>query len=158
MEWLTVIGFILFGLGLIIVEIIFVPGTTIVGIGGLLCSGYGVYLSYDYFGNTVGGWVLGFTGLTALLMLVYALKSNAWDRFSLKDSNSGRVNDDYRHNFNVGEQGEAVSSIKPIGKALFSDEEVEVRSLGTYIDAGQKVKIIRIDKNRIFVEPITDES
>lgn len=158
MEWLTVIGFIVLGLGLIIVEIIFVPGTTIVGIGGLLCAGYGVYLSYDYFGNTTGGWVLGFTGLTALIMLVYALKSNAWDRFSLKDSNKGRVNDDYSYKLSIGDEGEAISSIKPIGKALIADKEVEVRSLGTYIDAGQRIKIIRVDNNRIFVEPITEES
>ncbi|MEQ9230940.1 MAG: hypothetical protein RIF46_09655, partial [Cyclobacteriaceae bacterium] len=54
MEWLPIAIFVLLGLVLIIVEIIFVPGTTVVGIAGFLSMGFGIYKAYEVFGNTVG--------------------------------------------------------------------------------------------------------
>ncbi len=156
MEWLWVIGFILFGIGLIVIEVIFVPGTTIVGIGGLLCTAYGIYLSYDYFGSTTGNITLVITGLICLIGLIYALKTNAWSRFSLKDTNLGKVNDDYKFILEPGTEGQAISDIKPIGKALLDENEVEVRSLGGFIEAGKKIRIVRIENTRIFVEPLNE--
>ncbi|MFT6941450.1 MAG: membrane-bound ClpP family serine protease, partial [Cyclobacteriaceae bacterium] len=52
MDWIIVISLIVFGLGLIIVEVIFVPGTTVVGIAGLIIGTYGVYEAYSSFGTT----------------------------------------------------------------------------------------------------------
>lgn len=154
MEWITIIGLLTLGIGLIVVEVIFVPGTTIVGIAGLVCCGFGVYLSYEYFGTTIGSTVLVFTSLTAIAFLVYALKSRSWERFSLKDENTGHFNDDFKVTLSVGDEGRSISSIKPIGKALFEEKEVEVRSNGGYIQEDQPIKIIRVEPNKIIVEPI----
>lgn len=155
MDWLIVIGFISFGIILIIVEIIFVPGTTVVGIGGVICAGYGIYLAYSNFGPTAGTITLVVTGVISLVALVYSLKSNAWDRFSLKNTMQGKVNEEFAQKLEIGDIGESASSIKPIGKAIFNDKVIEVRSLGGWIGEKEKIKIIKIDQNRIFVEPIT---
>lgn len=152
MDWITVIGLILFGLGLIIIEIIFVPGTTIVGIGGVLFCGFGVYLSYDYFGNTTGTIILVISSLAGIGMLVYALKSRAWERFSLKEENTGKFNDDFKVTLAVGDEGMTISPLKPIGKAIFNEKDLEVRSNGGYIEENKPIKIIRIEANRIIVE------
>ena len=155
MEWFAVIGLIVLGMILFIVEIIFIPGTTIVGIAGFLCSVYGVYLGYDYFGTTGGTMVL----LGAVCFnggaIVYAFKTKSWERFSLKDINSGRFNEDQDFQLNVGDRGTTVSSLKPIGKAIFNDKELEVRSEGTYIRENQEIEIIKIDNKKIIVKPIT---
>lgn len=158
MEWIIITALILFGLGLIIVEVIFVPGTTIVGIAGLIIGGYGVYLSYTSFGTTTGHIVLSVSLLSSLIGLVLALKSKSWERFSLKESNNGRVNDDFKYQWEVGAEGETVSSVRPVGKAIFTDKIVEVRSNGAYIKEHEKVKIIRIDQNKIYIEPINKKS
>lgn len=155
MEWFAVIGLIVLGMGLLIVEIIFIPGTTVVGIAGFLCSVYGIYLGYDYFGNTGGTLILLGAAVFNGGAIVYAFKSKSWERFSLKDVNSGRFNEDQGFQLNVGDQGTTVSSLKPIGKAIFNDKELEVRSEGTYIRENQEIEIIKIDNKKIIVKPIT---
>lgn len=154
MEWITVIGLILFGIGLLIIEVIFIPGTTIVGIAGFICSGFGVYLGYDYFGSTTGTTILIVSSGFLLVVMIYAFKSRAWERFSLKDENTGRFNDDFKVTLSVGDQGQTISSLKPSGKALFNEKELEVRSNGGFINENQQIKIIRIEPNKIIVEPI----
>ena len=154
MEWFSVIGLIVLGIGLIIIEVIFVPGTTIVGIGGFICGGFGIYLAYTYFGTSTGTIVLIAGTSVGIGSLIYSFKSRAWERFSLKDENQGRYNDDFKVALSVGDQGETISSLKPIGKAIFNEKEVEVRSNGNWIDENQSVRIVRIDSNKIIVEPI----
>jgi len=155
MEWFAVIGLIVLGMILFIVEIIFIPGTTVVGIAGFLCSVYGIYLSYDYFGTTGGTLVLFGAVIFNGGAIVYAFKTKSWERFSLKDINSGRFNEDQEIQLKIGDQGTTVSSLKPIGKAIFSDKELEVRSEGTYIRENQEIEIIKIDNKKIIVKPIT---
>ena len=154
MEWITVIGLILFGIGLLIIEVIFIPGTTIVGIAGFICSGFGVYLGYDYFDSTTGTTILIVSSSFLLVVMIYAFKSRAWERFSLKDENTGRFNDDFKVTLSVGDQGQTISSLKPSGKALFNEKELEVRSNGGFINENQQIRIIRIEPNKIIVEPI----
>ncbi len=156
MEWMMIIGLIVFGIILIIVEIIFVPGTTIVGIGGFLCAGYGVLLTYQEFGSSTGTITLMVTLGISVGTLIYSLKTNAWERFSLKDTNTGKFNDDYKPSLKVGDTGETLSSLKPFGKAIFSDKEFEVRSTGAYVSERQSVRVIKIDERKIIVEPITN--
>ncbi len=61
MEWFAVIGLIILGIGLVVIEVVFVPGTTVVGIAGFICTGFGIYLGYDYFGNVTGSILLVFS-------------------------------------------------------------------------------------------------
>ncbi|MFT5954392.1 MAG: membrane-bound ClpP family serine protease [Cyclobacteriaceae bacterium] len=157
MDWIIVISLIVFGLGLIIVEVIFVPGTTVVGIAGLIIGTYGVYEAYSSFGTTTGHVVLGITILTSAVSLILALKSKSWERFSLSESNTGRVNDDFKVELNVGDIGKTISSIKPVGKALFNDVIIEVRSNGEYIAENQNVKVLRVEPNKIVIEPINNK-
>ncbi|XOV92026.1 MAG: NfeD family protein [Bacteroidota bacterium] len=155
MELFAVIGLIALGMILLIVEIIFIPGTTVVGIAGFLCSIYGVYLGYDYFGTTGGTLVLAGAAIFNLGAIIYAFKSKSWERFSLKDVNSGKFNEEFRFQLNIGDHGTTISSLKPIGKAIFNDHEMEVRSEGTYITENQEIEIIKIDNNKIIVKSIT---
>ena len=154
MEWFTVIGLIVFGIGLLVIEVIFVPGTTIVGIAGFICMACAVYLGYGYFGTSTGTIILVASLVGTTGALFYAFKSESWDRFSLKGEMTGRFNDDFRMTLTVGEEGETISSLRPSGKALFHDREVEVRSEGGFLGPNQKIKIKRIDSNKIIVEPI----
>lgn len=137
-----------------IVELIFVPGTTIVGILGFAVCVYGVYTSFQTFGSTTGWITLGVTSLMAIAFTVYSFKSNTWDRFALKGSIKSKVNEDNPIAVVVGDEGVTASSIKPIGKAEFHNRIYEVRSMGNYIVENEPVKVIKIDNNRIFVQTI----
>ncbi|MBV6644486.1 MAG: hypothetical protein KI790_03500 [Cyclobacteriaceae bacterium] len=156
MELFTVIAFIVLGIILIIVEVIFVPGTTIVGIGGFICGGYGIYLSFKYYGMTAGILVTVVSCAIALGALIYSLKSRSWERFSLGKTMTSKFNDEFKLNLKVGDVGETISSLKPIGKAVFDDQETEVSSMGAYVREKSPVKIIKIEENKIFVETINN--
>ncbi len=127
-DWITVISLVILGIILIIAEIIFVPGTTIVGILGFLSGILGVYLSFTYFGSTTGGWVAFGSSVALAITLYNSFKSKTWDKFSLKDTNSGKVNEDLTSALALGDEGVAISVLKPVGKAEFSDREYEVKT------------------------------
>lgn len=154
MEWVTIIGLAFFGICLIVIEVIFVPGTTFVGIAGFICLGLVIYLGYEYFDNTTGTIILISTFAGSITALVLAFKSNAWERFSLKGTNTGRFNEDFKVILTIGDEGKTISSLKPFGKAIFNDKEIEVRSNGEYIRENEPVKVTRIEPNKIFVTPI----
>lgn len=154
MDWITIIGLIVFGLFLLVAEIIFVPGTTVVGILGLVFSIYGIYLGYDYFGTTVGTLILTASLVANILAMVYAFKGKSWERFSLKGSMTGKFNDDIKLNLKEGDKGMTISSLKPLGKALFNEHEVEVRSNGGFISENIEIEIQRIESSKFFVQPV----
>lgn len=154
MEWIIVASLIFFGILLVIVEVIFIPGTTIVGIVGAGFMIAGVVSSFSYFGSQ-GGWVtLGATGLFSAIMVYYAFKANVWGKFSLKTANIGKVNEGDLDGLTVGLEGVAVSALRPSGKAEIGDKTFEVKTLGAFVDAGSKIRIIKVNTNQIVVEPI----
>lgn len=157
MLWI-IIGLIAIGLSLIIVELIFIPGTTVVGILGVVACAFGIVFAYQNFGSETGFYVLMGTIVLALVALVYSLRSRAWSRFSLKTSIDSRVNENLLASLKPGDEGVTISTLRPVGKALFNDQPFEVKSNGEYVEAGTKVRIREINTNQILVEPITHES
>ena len=154
LEWFFVIGLVLFGLSLIIVEIIFIPGTTIVGIIGLVFAGFGIYLSYDYFGSSTGTIVLVASGVISLAVFGISIRSGVWRKFALKGAIKSKVNEDLTVDLAIGDKGILVSALRPIGKAEFTNKIYEVRTTGNFLDAGKEVQITKIQVNKIYVERI----
>jgi membrane-bound ClpP family serine protease len=154
MEWLTVISLVVIGIVLLIVEIIFVPGTTIVGIVGLIFAIAGIVLSFKYFGNSIGWLVLGGTSVLSGAMLYWSFRSNAWERFALKSTIDGRVNEVDTDMLKAGEEGQTVSALRPMGKAELRGKRVEVTTLGNYVESNTRIRIVRVSTNQIVVEPV----
>lgn len=155
MEWITVILLIILGLGFVIAEIIFVPGTTLLGLLGVIFTVAGIIIGYTSFGAGTGTVILIITFIIGLSALVFGFKSGAWSKFELTSSINSKVNEAEKFGLQVGEEGIAISSMRPIGKAEFRDKVYEVSTLGNYLNSGTKVRIIQIQKNKIIVEPIT---
>ena len=154
MEWTVVISLVFIGLILLLVEILFVPGTTIVGVLGFIVLGIGVSLSFKYFGKEIGWLTLGSTAAVSGITLYVSFKSNLWSRFALKSTNTAKVNED-PVGISVGEEGVALSALRPIGKAEIGKHIFEVKTLGAYVETGKRIRIIQINSNQIIVEPLT---
>ena len=135
---------------------IFIPGTTIVGIVGFIITCVGIYITYEEHGASAGNYVLAGSGLLSVLGLVYSFRSKSWNKFSLKNINNGKVNEGYSNDLSVEIEGVAISDLKPIGKAEFNNKSYEVKSKGEFIPAGNKLKIIQIEGNRIIVESLNN--
>jgi membrane-bound ClpP family serine protease len=154
MEWTIVISLVVIGLLLLLVEILFVPGTTLVGLVGFIVLGIGVGFSFNYFGRETGWMTLGTTAVIAGATLYLSFKSNLWSRFALKSTNTAKVNED-PVGLAVGEEGVALSALRPIGKAEIGKRTFEVKTLGAYVETGKRIRIIQINSNQIIVEPLS---
>ena len=154
-EWITVISLILLGLALIVVEIIFVPGTTVVGVLGFIFLIVGVGLSFHYFGGNVGWITVGGAGVASGFVLYFSFRSNLWRRFALKSSIQSKVNEGELTGLAPGQEGVALSALRPVGKAEMGSKTYEVKTLGGYVATGTKIRIIQILSNQIIVEPTT---
>ncbi|MFN7261783.1 MAG: NfeD family protein [Cyclobacteriaceae bacterium] len=153
-EWSTVISLVVFGLILVVAEVIFVPGTTVVGIIGFCFLVVGVGLSFKYFGSEVGWVMLGTTSVACGGLLYFSFTTNMWSRFSLKSSNKSKVNEGELDQLLVGMEGTTISALRPIGKAELNNQIVEVKTNGDYLDSGSRIRVIKIVSNQIIIEPI----
>jgi membrane-bound ClpP family serine protease len=153
-EWSTVISLVVFGLVLVVAEVVFVPGTTVVGIIGFCFLVVGVGLSFKYFGSEVGWVMLGSTSVASGGLLYFSFTTNVWSRFSLKSSNKSKVNEGELDQLLVGMEGTTISALRPIGKAELNNQIVEVKTNGDYLDSGSRIRVIKIVSNQIIIEPI----
>ena len=156
-DWVIIIFLLVLGLAFLVAEVIFVPGTTIVGIVGLIAMIYGIYHSYSTFGDTVGHWVLLGSGIAGVAAVVLSLRSKAWEKFSLNKRHLSRVNEDVPVTFKKGDRGEAISSLRPMGTAEFNGVQVEVTSTGGHISRGEKLEVVKVTDRKVYVERITIE-
>ena len=152
--WIAIISLIIIGMALIVIELIFIPGTTIVGIVGFLCVISSLVLTFNNFGNTAGWVATGGTGLFSIAVFIYAFRSGAWNKFALKESINSKVNQDKTIQVQLGDIGISRSTLRPMGKGEFNNEILEVVSLGELVPSNSKIKVIKIEKRKIFVEPI----
>lgn len=152
--WILVISLLLTGLLLILVELIFIPGTTIVGLLGLGLSIAGIVISYQHFGSETGNYILMGMLVVTAVGLVYGFRSKSWTAFSLKSAIDSKVNEGMIASLKVGDEGQTISTLRPVGKAEFKEGVFEVKAMGGYVMPGTKVKIIQLQANQIIVEPI----
>ncbi|MBN7812174.1 NfeD family protein [Algoriphagus sp. H41] len=140
------------GLILLLVELLFIPGTTIVGIFGLIVSLAGVAYAFISFEAGTAMWITGLAAILNLVVVWFGFSSGVWKRFSLKSSMQGGAFDGRTDGLAIGMSGTAMSDIKPFGKVSFGERIYEVKSEEGFIEVGRTVNIIKIENNKILVK------
>jgi membrane-bound ClpP family serine protease len=152
MVWFILSTLLLIGLILVIAEILFVPGTTIVGIIGVLVTAVGIYYAFVTFDNQVAGLVL----IAALVLnfgaIIYGFRTGAWKKFALKSAIKSRAFDDRLKGLEIGMKGITISDVKPIGKAEIGEGIYEVKSESGFISVGTSVFITKLENNTIIIK------
>lgn len=154
MAWVILILIIATGIVLVFVEIIFVPGTTIVGMFGLIFIIGGVWYGFSTFGESVGWTISSVTFILLIVVIVIGFKSGVWNRFALNKSIDSKVNEHIPITIDVGDEGIAVSALRPIGNAEFGNDKMEVTTLGELVDSSSKVVVTNIEGKVIYVKQI----
>jgi membrane-bound ClpP family serine protease len=152
MAWVILGSLLSIGLILVLLEIIFVPGTTLVGILGVLFTGIGIFYSFITLDSQTAWLVLAVTLCINLLALIYGFKSGLWKKFALKEVISSRSFDERLYGLIEGQTGKAISDLKPYGKAEFGDKIYEVKSESGFISVGAELIIVKLEENRIIVK------
>ena len=153
MEFLTLFFLLVIGLILILIEILFIPGTTIFGIFGILAIFYSDYLSFQYFGSEFAIVYSIANSILVLFIVIYSLKTNTWKKIALSKVHNVKVENKFNY-VKVGDEGKTASALRPYGKAIFSERFYEVKSSENFIDENKKIKIINILQDKIMVKKI----
>lgn len=174
------LALIVLGLILIAVELFVLPGFGLAGILGavsLLAGIVGTFIQYDpqlptfsplMWEATRKGLATGFqvllgsmaVALVGILMLIKVLpETRMVDGIIL--SNPELVGPDPSDPQTlvgqIGDVGVVVGTLRPSGQARFGQELVDVTALGEYVEAGQRVQVVRRSGKRIEVRVLPDQ-
>lgn len=154
MNFLIIVFLIILGIVLLLIEVTILPGITVAGVGSFLVLVYSVYLAFTTYGSLVGFLTLAFVLIVSPLLVYYFFKGKAGKSMVLNTVLTGVANEINPEKVKVGDIGITIGRLAPMGKIKVNDEVVEVRSTGTFVNPGEKVRIIHIEKSMVTVEPL----
>lgn len=155
MSILAIILLIVLGILLFVIEFLLIPGVTIAGIGGAVVMGVAVYMSYKTHGNTVGNYTLIATLILTIGGFTYALRAKTWNRLMLKKNIDGKVEVGLENEtIKVGDRGESITRMAPVGKVLINGLVVEGKSQRGFLDQHKPVEVIKVLNTQVIIKPI----
>ena len=157
MDILAIVLLIFLGIVLLLIEFTVIPGITIAGIGGFLMLAASVYIAFVDLGNFAGFITLAVVLIISPIMIYYFFKSRAGKKMILDSEIDGVIENFNPENLKVGDIGKTIGRLAPIGKIKINGEIVEAQSNGSFIDHQTNVRILKIQQNKIIVEPLKVE-
>lgn len=152
MSWLFIVILIVVGLLFLVLEVLVIPGTSVAGILGFIGIMVGVWQAFAHHGNVAGYSTLVSTAVITGITMYYALKSNTWKRFMLKDTNTAKVNVIEEDKIKPGNIAVTISRLAPAGTIEFEGEYYEAHSYGEFIDPNSQVEVLKVENGKVFVK------
>jgi len=146
------------GLVLLIIEAT-IPGFGVPGITGIICAFLSIILgSPDPGKSIVSLFVALIISIVVIAVLLkYAPRNKLFNHIILKDeqkNDTGYVSYIHDRNDLIGQEGEAVTFLRPAGTVMIGEKKVDVVSEGEFIEKGTKVKVIAVEGNRVVVRKV----
>lgn len=160
---LAALAFVI-GLGLLMLEILVIPGFGFAGISGIALMFGGILFIFgtSYPLEVAMLWLsISLLATIALgIVLLYTLpKTSAWQQFVLSTEERSELGYqapsaklvDY-----AGKTGRAITPLRPAGAAIIDGSRVDVVTEGDFIDRDAPVKVIRVEGMRVLVQEIEE--
>ena len=158
--------FVFAGLGLILLEMLVIPGFGIVGLGGIGFMLYGLYLlllpdvpvGEEIMEQAMDGFIIGLIGAAIGLVLLIRLmmKTKFWEQLTSPDIQ--KKEDGYSNTQGWetldGLTGVADTDLHPSGWVKIGEQRVFVVSEGGFIDQGKEITVLSVDGNRVLVREL----
>jgi len=168
--WIFMIGLVVIGIILLVMEIAVIPGFGICGILGalamILAFGWALYkaIFLKAFSITLALFFILTSLIAGIIIVIIAFhflpKTKFGKAFVLdksEESDLGYVGSDEDFERYLGEEGVTVTPLRPSGFARIKDTRISVVSSGEFLAENVKVKVIKVDGSRIIVEKIAEE-
>ncbi len=152
MSFLGVIGLILLGVVLILIELFIVPGISISGIAGIIALAAAVYAGYESYGEPTGHYILIIAIIIFIIMLIIALRSNTWKNLSLTTNTEGTAYKYDEKSVQKGDTGIAVSRLTPGGKVMIKEKLYDAHSEEGLIKPHQEIYVKKLESNQLIVK------
>lgn len=155
MIYLAIALFIL-GLSLLITELV-VPGFGVPGIAGivsLILSITVMVVAYPVYGIFIAIGVIGAVMLKILMLRKWLSSKQIQGKIILEDVVATEKPEYEDLDYFLGKEGITLTPLKPYGTVDFSGVRIETFSVGPYVPAKVKVKVVEVTNNKIMVEQV----
>ena len=151
LDLLLPVALIVLGMILLFIEAI-VPAFGIIGIAGIMLIGAGIVTIW-----TTAGMIWGIVAILIatpvfIIMMVFFFKSRASRMFIQEEKITGQSSDIPKLTHLIGQQGKAISPLRPSGIALIDKVRYDVVTDGEFIDKGKAIIVVKLGTNSIVVE------
>ena len=127
--WL-IIALVLIGVLLLVAELVLLPGFSVAGVGALLAFGVAIFYAFFEYGVLWGVVTLTVTVVLAVIAVFVSLRSNTWQRLSLKTTiDSASTPTPQQNNIRMGQVGITLTRLAPMGKVRIGEVTVEAMIL-----------------------------
>ena len=143
--WL-IVALIVVGVLLLVAELVLLPGISVAGIGAFVAFLAAAFYGFMQYGVMGGALILA----TIVILCVIAVVVSR--RFSLKatvDSTSTPTPE--QQDIHVGQRGETLTRLAPMGKVQLGEVTIEAKSVDAYIDPHQAIEVIGYDNTAVIV-------
>ena len=130
----------------------FMPGIILGTCGFIACIG-AIGLAF-YRGETALGAVLIVVGVVALPTLIIIWYKIVSGPFAVKNTEEGYTASKAEHQSLLGAEGVSVTPLRPAGSARINEQRVDVVSDGEMVPPNSRIKVIRVDGNRVVVRSV----
>ncbi len=169
---------IILGIGLLAVELFVIPGFGVAGVLGMVLLMFGLLASfipaepgdddifrmptlpatYEYLRYGIYSIASGLTGAVILMFLwaKYLPRTSFGARIIAPNPTPAQVmiEEPYKGVAQVGDVGEAASDLRPVGRARFGSQLIDVVTEGDYIRVGEKIRVMERHGNRVVVRRV----
>ena len=139
------------GMALIVSEI-FLPGV-VMGLIGLGCVIAGLYMAFYWESGVLAWSLVGISVVSIPVLIVLWLK--VFNRvLAMKFTQAGYTGAQVEYKELVGQEGVALTQLRPAGMARFGDRKVDVVSEGEVVDRDSRVRVVEVKGNRVVVRAV----
>ena len=155
LPWAYAIGLLAMGFVLLYLEVFVIPGVNIFGILGFISLFTGIIYAYVRLGAGAALWLGSGTALTTAALVWWVLRLGTWQRLVLHRGNTsqeGYSSAPADLAELAGQIGEALTPLRPSGRARFGERIVDVVTQGDFIARGTPVAVLEVVGSRVVVQ------
>jgi membrane-bound serine protease (ClpP class) len=144
---------------LLTMEVAIVPGFTYFGILGILLLGVSTIYAFLNHSLVWALIILISSLIVVIAFITWFFKKGIHRGFSLKGNESKLIGyKSYKEDYEqfIGKSGIAHSSLRPAGFISINDFKLSAVSQGDYIEAGEKVRVVKVEGTKLIVKKIQD--
>ncbi len=153
MDWLIIIGLIVLGYILLLLEVFLLPGIVvgIFGVGSIIAA---IIYSFVQFDADTGLLILIGTIASSVIFTFVLFKIGAWNRFILSSQQKkeeGFTSSKSDHSL-VGKIGSAYTNLRPAGSAVVEGKKYDVLAEGEFLQKGDSIIVTGVAGSKIMVK------
>lgn len=152
-----IVVLIVVGVLLLVAELVLLPGISVAGIGAFAALVAAAVCGFVRFGILGGSLVVAAIVILCAAAVVVSLRANTWQRLSLKSTiDSASTPTPQQNDIRIGQQGETLTRLAPMGKVRIGDHTLEAKAMDAYLDPRTRIEVIGYDNTAVVVRGLRD--